>query len=246
MSDAGTERVGRGTDQLRSVIIQTGYLPQAAGSALICMGNTQVICVASLSDGVPPWLVGRGLGWLTAEYTMLPYATVPRADRERGQASGRTQEIRRLIGRSLRMAVDRAALGERTLTLDCDVLRADGGTRTASITGGYVAVALALNALTASGAVQVNPLRHQIAAVSVGLVGGRELLDLEYREDSRADVDLNVVMTGEGALVEVQGTGEGAPFSRFQLATLVELAEGGITDLLAAQRAALRAAGNDA
>ncbi|MFO7697844.1 MAG: ribonuclease PH [Anaerolineae bacterium] len=232
-------RSGRLADQLRRVTIQTGYVPQAAGSALISMGNTQVICVASLSDGVPPWLSGRGQGWLTAEYTMLPYATVPRADRERGQSSGRTQEIRRLIGRSLRMAVDRNALGERTLTLDCDVLRADGGTRTAAITGGYVAISLALKALTESGSVPRSPLRHQIAAVSVGLVDGNALLDLEYREDAHADVDLNVVMTAQGTLVEVQGTGEGAPFSRAQLATLLELADGGIAELLQAQNAAL-------
>lgn len=239
MSRDALGRSGRGIDQLRQVTIQTGYVPQAAGSALISMGDTQVICVASLSDGVPPWLSGRGQGWLTAEYTMLPYATVPRADRERGQTSGRTQEIRRLIGRSLRMAVDRDALGERTLTLDCDVLRADGGTRTASITGGYVAVALALNALTESGAVPRNPLRHQIAAISVGLVDGQPLLDLEYREDARADVDLNVVMTAQGTLVEVQGTGEGAPFSRDELVTLLTLADKGVAELLMAQAAAL-------
>jgi ribonuclease PH len=244
MSDEGMTRNGRLADQLRRVTIQTGYVSQAAGSALISMGNTQVICVASLSDGVPPWLSGRGQGWLTAEYTMLPYATVPRADRERGQSSGRTQEIRRLIGRSLRMAVDRNALGERTLTLDCDVLRADGGTRTAAITGGYVAIALALKALTESGSVPRSPLRHQIAAVSVGLVDGNALLDLEYREDAHADVDLNVVMTAQGTLVEVQGTGEGAPFSRDQLATLLELADGGIAELLQAQNAALGSDGS--
>ena len=187
------ERRGRVTDRafdaLRSVTIQTGYVPQAAGSALISMGDTQVICVASISEGVPPWLAGRGQGWLTAEYTMLPYATVPRGDRERGQTSGRSQEIRRLIGRSLRMAVDRQKLGERTLTLDCDVLRADGGTRTAAITGGYVAVAMALERLLAEGLIQDSPLVHQIAAVSVGLVDGCALLDLEYREDARADGD---------------------------------------------------------
>lgn len=239
MTSSVLTRSGRDADQLRPVSIQTGFVPQAAGSALISMGDTQVICVASLSDGVPPWLSGRGQGWLTAEYTMLPYATVPRAERERGQTSGRTQEIRRLIGRSLRMAVDRDALGERTLTLDCDVLRADGGTRTASITGGYVAVALALDALTKSGAAPKNPLRHQIAAISVGLVDGEALLDLEYREDARADVDLNVVMTAQGTLVEVQGTGEGAPFTRDQLVTLLALANKGIAELLMAQATAL-------
>jgi len=238
------ERRGRVTDRafaaLRSVTIQTGYVPQAAGSALISMGDTQVICVASISEGVPPWLAGRGQGWLTAEYTMLPYATVPRGDRERGQTSGRSQEIRRLIGRSLRMAVDRQKLGERTLTLDCDVLRADGGTRTAAITGGYVAVAMALERLLAEGLIQDSPLVHQIAAVSVGLVDGCALLDLEYREDARAEVDLNVVMTSEGTLVEVQGTGERAPFRRSDLDVLLALAERGIDALLAVQSGALR------
>jgi len=244
MTDAVYVRSGRRDDELRPVTIQTGYVAQAAGSALISVGNTQVICVASISDGVPTWLAGRGEGWLTAEYTMLPYATVPRSDRERGQTSGRTQEIRRLIGRSLRMAVDRRALGERTLTLDCDVLRADGGTRTASITGGYVAVAQALNALVDAGTLAQNPLRHTIAAVSVGLVDGVVLLDLDYREDSRAEVDLNVVMTAEGTLVEVQGTGERAPFARAQLSDMLELAEAGIAELLVAQREALaRASG---
>lgn len=239
MSDAVVHRKGRRADQLRAVTIQTGYVAQAAGSALISAGNTQVICVASISEGVPAWLAGRGEGWLTAEYTMLPYATVPRSDRERGQSSGRTQEIRRLIGRSLRMAVDRKALGERTLTLDCDVLRADGGTRTASITGGYVAVAQAVTTLLDAGVLSENPLRHTIAAVSVGLVDGVPLLDLDYREDSRAEVDLNVVMTAEGTLVEVQGTGEGAPFARAQLSDMLGLAEAGIAELLAAQRVAL-------
>ncbi len=242
MSDPVLVRSGRRDDELRPVTIQTGYVAQAAGSALITVGNTQVICVASISEGVPAWLAGRGEGWLTAEYTMLPYATVPRADRERGQSSGRTQEIRRLIGRSLRMAVDRRTLGERTLTLDCDVLRADGGTRTASITGGYLAVAQALSALVDAGTLSQSPLRHMIAAVSVGLVGGVPLLDLDYREDSRADVDLNVVMTAEGSLVEVQGTGEGAPFARTQLNDMLELAEAGIAELFVAQREALACA----
>jgi ribonuclease PH len=243
MSDSGKARIGRRADQLRPVTYQIGYLPQAAGSVLISIGNTQVLCVASISEGVPPWLAGKGQGWLTAEYTMLPYATMPRADRERGQSSGRTQEIRRLIGRSLRMAVDRTALGERTLTLDCDVLRADGGTRTASITGGYLATALALNALTERGAVLRSPLRHQIAAISVGMVDGQALLDLDYREDAHAEVDLNVVMTAEGTLVEVQGTGEGAPFTHAQLASMLGLADAGIADLLMSQRDALLGAG---
>jgi len=234
-----TGRSGRAPDGLRQVSIEAGFLPHIAGSALIRMGDTWVLCAASVTDGVPAWLAGRGEGWLTAEYTMLPYATVPRMERERGQSSGRTQEIRRLIGRSLRMAVDRHLLGERTLTLDCDVLRADGGTRTAAITGGYVATALALGALTSQGIVERNPLRHQIAAVSVGVVGGVSLLDLDYAEDSQADVDLNIVMTAENTLVEVQGTGEAAPFSSGELATLLELAARGIAELLQVQRAVL-------
>ena len=242
MTDAAFLRSGRRDDELRPVTIQIGYVAQAAGSALISVGNTQVICVASISEGVPAWLAGRGEGWLTAEYTMLPYATVPRADRERGQSSGRTHEIRRLIGRSLRMAVDRRILGERTLTPDCDVLRADGGTRTASITGGYVAVAQALKVLEDAGIVSQSPLRHMIAAVSVGLVDGVPLLDLDYSEDSRAEVDLNVVMTAEGTLVEVQGTGEGAPFARARLDDMLKLAEAGIAELLVAQGEALACA----
>jgi ribonuclease PH len=246
VADGRIARVGRRADELRPVTYQIGFVPQAAGSVLISMGNTQVVCVASISEGVPPWLTGRGQGWLTAEYTMLPYATVPRAERERGQSSGRTQEIRRLIGRSIRMAVDRAALGERTLTVDCDVLRADGGTRTASITGGYLATALALNALTASGVLKRNPLLHQIAAISVGMVDGSALLDLDYREDAHAEVDLNVVMTAEGTLVEVQGTGEGAPFTHAQLETMLGLAVTGIAELLVSQRGALLGAGRPA
>ncbi len=234
---------GRALDALRPVTIETGFIPQAAGSALIRAGNTHVLCVASFLEGVPHWMEGRGLGWVTAEYNMLPYATLPRRERENGQPSGRTQEIRRLIGRSLRMAVDRAALGERTVVVDCDVLQADGGTRTASITGGYVALALALAHLQRRGILPGKPLRRQIAAVSVGLVEGHALLDLAYADDARAEVDLNVVMTDQGEYVEVQGTGEGAPYGHADLERLLALADVGIPQLMRAQRAALAALG---
>ncbi|MGI6367270.1 MAG: ribonuclease PH [Anaerolineae bacterium] len=245
MDNCSGPRRGRRPDQLRPVSIRTGYIEQAAGSALVSMGNTRVVCVATLSDGVPPWLAGKGVGWLTAEYMMLPYATDGRTDRQRGLASGRTQEIRRLVGRSLRMAVDRSALGERTLTVDCDVLRADGGTRTASITGAYVAVAQAMAGLRRSGALTVDALSHQVAAISVGMLDGCALLDLDYSEDSRADVDLNVVMTSEGTLVEVQGTGEGAPFTRAQLGVMLELAEQGLERLFRVQQDAIETGKGD-
>lgn len=230
---------GRPLDALRPVAIDTGFVPQAAGSALIRSGETHVLCVASLLESVPRWLEGTGLGWVTAEYSMLPYATLPRSERERGQLSGRTQEIRRLVGRSLRMAVDRAALGERTIVVDCDVLQADGGTRTASITGGYVALALALARLQRQGLLAESPLRRQIAAVSVGIVSGHAMLDLAYADDARAEVDLNVVMTDSGEYVELQGTGEGAPYGRSALERLLTLANGGIATLMAAQNEAL-------
>jgi ribonuclease PH len=230
---------GRALDALRPVAIETGFIPQSPGSALIRAGSTHVLCVASVQESVPRWLEGRGLGWVTAEYSMLPYATLPRSEREGGQPSGRTQEIRRLIGRSLRMAVDRRALGERTIVVDCDVLQADGGTRTASITGGYVALALALRELRRQGLLAEDPLRRQIAAVSVGMVGGQAMLDLAYADDARAEVDLNVVMTGAGEYIEVQGTGEGAPYSRATLERLLTLADGGIAALMQAQDAAL-------
>ncbi len=230
---------GRALDALRPISIQTGFIPQAAGSALIRAGNTHVLCVASVQESVPRWLEGRGIGWITAEYSMLPYATLPRSEREHGQLSGRTQEIRRLIGRSLRMAVDRRALGERTIVVDCDVLQADGGTRTASITGGYVALALALESLRRQGLLSEDPLRRQIAAVSVGMVGGQAMLDLAYADDSRAEVDLNVVMTDAGEYVELQGTGEGAPYGDEALLRLLALARGGIAALMKAQNAAL-------
>lgn len=231
---------GRPLDALRPVSIEVDFVPHALGSALIRTGNTHVLCVASMMEGVPLWLEGQGLGWVTADYNMLPYATTPRSEREREHISGRTQEIRRLIGRSLRMAVDRQAMGERTIVIDCDVLQADGGTRTASITGGYVALALALRRLAEQGLCE-NALRRQIAAVSVGVVDGIPMLDLAYAEDARAEVDLNVVMTDTGEFVEIQGTGEGAPYGRAMLDRLLALAEAGIAQLLAYQKVALEA-----
>jgi ribonuclease PH len=208
------------------------------------MGRTRVICAASVEERVPPFLRGRGAGWVTAEYAMLPRATQQRTAREtgRGGPSGRTHEIQRLIGRSLRAVVNTANLGERTVTLDCDVLQADGGTRTASITGAYVAFALACRRLLRSGKISRNPLTSEVAAVSVGLVEGTPLLDLKYDEDSRAEVDMNVVCTGDNRFIEVQGTAEGAPFTRVEMDALLELAGRGIERLLAVQRAALEQA----
>lgn len=232
---------GRALDALRPAQIETGFISQAPGSVLITMGKTRVICVASLLEGVPSWLEGRGLGWVTAEYAMLPYATQPRGDRERGQSSARSQEIRRLIGRSLRMVVDRAVLGERTIVVDCDVIEADGGTRTAAVTGGYVALAMALRMLKQEGVIDGNALVRQIAAVSVGIVEGTPMLDLAYTDDVRAQVDLNVVMTSDGGLIEVQGTGEGASYTRNELDELLGLAERGISELMVVQREALEA-----
>ncbi len=232
---------GRAPDQARPVRITPGYLPHAEGSALIEVGDTHVICAASVSTGVPPWMKGSGRGWVTAEYAMLPRATIertPREGRDRG-AGGRTQEIQRLIGRSLRAVTDMPAMGELTVTVDCDVLRADGGTRCASITGAYVALSLAFHKLTEQGRLKEPPLISAVAATSVGLVDGRTLLDLVYEEDRHADADVNVVMTGDMDFVEVQGTAEGKPFSRAQLDRLLRLASGGIKDLLAAQRAVL-------
>jgi ribonuclease PH len=206
----------RGPSDLRSVQITPGFLPYAEGSVLIEMGNTRVICAASLEDRVPPFLRNTGQGWLTAEYAMLPRSTQTRTSREigRGGPSGRTHEIQRLIGRSLRAVADMKALGERTLTIDCDVLQADGGTRTAAITGAYVAFALAVNKLLKSGKISKSIVLNQVAAVSVGIVDKVPLLDLKYDEDSRAEVDMNVVCTGDGRFIEVQGTAERDPFSR--------------------------------
>jgi ribonuclease PH len=229
----------RQNDQLRTLRITPGAAPFAEGSALIEMGNTHVLCAASIESGVPPFLRGTRQGWLTAEYALLPRATLTRTRRERTGPSGRTQEIQRLIGRSLRAALDMSVLGEHTITVDCDVLQADGGTRTAAITGGYVALALAVRHLQERGTIAASPLRCAIAAISVGLLGGVPLLDLDYSEDSAADVDCNVVQTDTGAFVEVQGTAEGAAMSRQQLDALLDLAGHGIAQLLAAQQLAL-------
>ncbi|MCX7692114.1 ribonuclease PH [Tepidimonas taiwanensis] len=235
---------GRAPDELRPVRITRGYTVHAEGSVLIEFGRTRVLCTASVEERVPPHKKGSGEGWVTAEYGMLPRSTHTRTEREaaRGKQSGRTQEIQRLIGRSLRAVFDLAALGERTLTLDCDVLQADGGTRTAAITGAYVAAHDAVTQLLAEGQLARNPIRHPVAAVSVGIVGGVPVLDLDYVEDSGCETDMNVVMTGAGHYVEVQGTAEGEPFSRDDLQRLLALADGGIQQLIALQRAALAGA----
>lgn len=235
---------GRADDQLRPVTFTRGYQLHPAGSVLVEFGGTKVLCAASVTQGVPRWRKGSGLGWLTAEYAMLPSATHSRNDREsvKGRVGGRTQEISRLVGRSLRACIDLAALGENTIAIDCDVLQADGGTRTAAITGAYLALADAVTWLGASGALaDPQPLSCQIAAVSVGVVGGKVRLDLPYEEDSRAEVDMNVVATDAGTIVEVQGTGEGATFSRSTMNTMIDLALGGIAELTELQRSALTA-----
>jgi ribonuclease PH len=233
---------GRAADALRALTIQRSFTKHAEGSVLIAFGATQVLCTASVEDKVPPHKRGSGQGWVTAEYGMLPRATHTRGDREaaRGKQSGRTQEIQRLIGRSLRAVFDLSALGERTITLDCDVIQADGGTRTAAITGAFVAAHDAVSWLMAQGKLTASPIRDHVAAISVGLVEGSALLDLEYTEDSACDTDMNVVMTGAGHFVEVQGTAEGAAFTRAQMDALLGLAAGGIADLVAAQKAALK------
>lgn len=232
---------GRSPDELRRVNIERGYLPHAEGSCLIEMGNTRVLCAATVEERLPPWLRGAGRGWVTAEYSMLPRSTTQRTSREvqSGRPSGRTQEIQRLIGRSLRAVVDFAALGERTITLDCDVLIADGGTRTASITGSWIALADAVRALRDSGVIGRDALLDHVAAVSVGVVDGVPVVDLDYEEDVSAGVDMNLVMTGDGRYVEVQGTAEGEPFAREHLEALLGLGESGIRALIDAQRAAL-------
>jgi ribonuclease PH len=235
---------GRAADALRTVRITPKYLKHAEGSCLIEVGDTRVICAVSVEDRVPPFLKGKGEGWVTAEYGMLPRATTTRSQREaaKGHPSGRTHEIQRLIGRSLRAVVDTKGLGERTLWVDCDVLQADGGTRCASITGGQVALELACAKLLAEGALERTPLTGSIAAVSCGIVDGEPLLDLDYVEDSAAEVDANVVMTGDGGLVEVQATAERTPLSRAHLDDLLALAAGGIEALRDAQAAVLRSA----
>jgi ribonuclease PH len=233
---------GRRADELRAVKITRGFTRHAEGSVLVAMGDTQVLCTVSVEEGVPSFLKGKGQGWLTAEYGMLPRATNTRMRREaaEGKQSGRTQEIQRLIGRSLRAVVDLAALGERTLKIDCDVLQADGGTRCASITGACVAVADAIAWCKGKGLITGEPLRDHVAAVSVGVVDGAVVLDLDYAEDSACDTDMNVVMTGAGGFVELQGTAEGVPFTRAEMDALLALAQDGIARLVAAQKAALR------
>jgi ribonuclease PH len=233
---------GRASDDLRPVRIATNPLAYAEGSALIEVGNTRVLCAATIEERVPPWLRGRGSGWVTAEYAMLPRATQERTQREatRGKLGGRTHEIQRLIGRALRAVTDMKALGERSVLIDCDVLQADGGTRTASITGAFVALSLALRRDFTPGTAKW-PLRNQIAAISVGIVGGTGYLDLAYEEDSRAEVDMNVAMTDAGGYVEIQGTAEARPFDRAQLDAMLDLAAKGIERLFVAQRTALDA-----
>ena len=231
----------RRPDELRAVRITRHFTRHAEGSVLIEFGDTRVLCTASVEESLPPFLRGKGSGWVTAEYGMLPRATHTRSAREaaKGKQSGRTQEIQRLIGRSLRSVVDLVALGERQITIDCDVLQADGGTRTAAITGACVALHDALEGLVTQGKLAANPLRDMVAAISVGVVNGEPVLDLDYPEDSGCDTDMNVVMTGNGGFVEVQGTAEGTPFTHEQLSALLALADQGIKQLVAAQRAAL-------
>jgi len=228
-------------DQMRPARITTNYLLTAEGSALIEVGNTRVLCAASIEDSVPPFLRGGGKGWVTAEYSMLPRATATRTQREvsRGRPSGRTHEIQRLIGRSLRSVMDMTALGERSIIVDCDVIQADGGTRTAAITGGYVALSLAIQQLVQFGALKQSPLRDHVAAISVGIVNGEPMLDLCYEEDSRAEVDMNIVMTGAGQFVELQATAEKIAFDDGQLAKLLELGRSGVSQLIAVQKQVL-------
>jgi ribonuclease PH len=232
---------GRRHDELRSVVLETNWSKHAEGACMTRFGDTHVLCTASVETRVPPFLRNSGQGWVTAEYGMLPRSTHTRSGREaaRGKQSGRTQEIQRLVGRSLRSITDLKALGEIQISIDCDVLQADGGTRTAAITGGYVALALAVRHLQKIGAVKRNPLIGQVAAISCGIYEGQSVLDLDYPEDSNADADANFVMTDSGMLVEVQGTAEGAPFSRDQFGELLDLAAAGIDQLCVAQKAAL-------
>ncbi len=238
-----TRSDGRTEDQLREITIERGWSKQAEGSALISFGNTRVLCTASFTNGVPRWLTGKGKGWVTAEYSMLPRSTNDRMDREsvKGKIGGRTHEISRLIGRSLRAVIDMKALGENTLVLDCDVLQADGGTRTAAITGAYVAMVDAIEWARDKKFIGQNakPLIDSVSAVSVGIIDGVPMLDLAYVEDVRAETDMNVVVTGRGLFVEVQGTAEGAPFDRSELNNLLDLALGGTTTLAEFQTAAL-------
>ncbi|MES1929731.1 ribonuclease PH [Salinisphaera dokdonensis CL-ES53] len=235
-----TRPSGRAADQLRDVRFERNFTKHAAGSVLVSFGDTRVICTASVEERVPPWLRGQNTGWLTAEYGMLPGSTGSRNGREaaRGKQGGRTVEIQRLIGRSLRAVVDMNALGSRTVTVDCDVIQADGGTRTASITGGYIALVDAMDTLVKSGKLKSNPIHGQIAAVSVGIYEGMPVLDLDYAEDSQAETDMNVVMNEAGGFIEIQGTAEGHAFARSELDALLGHAEKGVGELIAAQRAA--------
>ncbi len=232
----------RAPDQMREIKITRNYTKHAEGSVLVEFGDTKVICTASVEDRLPPWLRGKGSGWVTAEYGMLPRSTGSRMGREaaRGKQGGRTMEIQRLIGRSLRAAVDMKKLGEQQITVDCDVIQADGGTRTASITGGFVALSDAINHLIEKGAVKENPIVTQIASVSVGVYNGTPVLDLDYDEDSSAETDMNVVMNGEGQFIEVQGTAEEAPFSMEEMQQMLALAQQGITNLIEHQSEALK------
>jgi ribonuclease PH len=230
---------GRALDELRPVTIETGVARHAEGSCLIRCGDTHVLCTATVEDKAPPFLRNTGLGWVTAEYAMLPRATTSRNRRERNGPGGRTQEIQRLIGRSLRACLDRPALGERQIVIDCDVLQADGGTRTASITGGWVALRLAINAMMAAGTLKHDALTGHIAAVSCGVYEGRPVLDLDYPEDSAAGTDANFVLTGTGAMVEVQASAEGATFARSEFDAMLALAEKGVAQLVEAQRRAV-------
>ena len=244
MTDTTTTRsYDRAADGLRPTTIQPGFVATATGSCLISVGETRVICTASAQDSVPRWMMGKGRGWVTAEYGMLPASTGDRKQRDvtKGRPDGRTVEIQRLIGRALRGVVDFEALGENTIWLDCDVLTADGGTRCASITGAFVALALACDVLVGRGAIERSPLNGEVAAVSCGIVGGVPLLDLDYSEDSTAEVDANVVMTGDGGLVEVQATAERTPLSRAHLDELLALAQGGIEELRTVQQEAIAA-----
>jgi len=230
---------GRSADELRPLVITRHFLKHAEGSVLIELGDTKVVCAASIDERVPQWMRGGGRGWITAEYGMLPRSTHERSPRETGRPSGRVQEIQRLVGRSLRAAVDLDKLGERTIWLDCDVIQADGGTRTAGITGAFVALVDALHVLRKTGALARWPLREFLAATSVGIVAGEAVLDLKYEEDSRARVDMNVVMTESGRIVEVQGTAEGLPFTRQEMQGLLDLADRGVKALIARQRESL-------
>ena len=231
---------GRAADQLRKVAVQKNYLKHAEGSCLISFADTRVVCSASVEEGVPVFLKGKGQGWVTAEYGMLPRSCTQRISREKGGGSGRTQEIQRLVGRSLRAVVDMKKLGERTVKIDCDVIQGDGGTRTASITGGYIALALALKKIRKAGLLAEWPLMAQVAAISVGIHAGTPLLDLNYAEDSTAEVDMNIVMLGDGNFVEVQGTAEGKAFSKKDMDAMLILAQKGIKELFSVQNKALK------